>query len=375
MTLSRRNALLATAAVVGVAPHRFWSLPAVAEQRLPPVYSVTPVAFDGVWVWENEPKDQKGIVDGREFELEVGVRWRSDGEVLNLKSSTVAPVAFPEQEVLDFRIEKSEGCDAQVVPLSGTVGQLQVSSPRLERGQHVEAKAVYRLRISRFCPHYDKSQFPISQPIGQAIRQAGLGNSPGIRSDWDSVQRIVKAVTSKHELPWDKAKRFYNWVWENIEGKLGEYTSVREAIDQKVGDCEERAGVFIALCRAAGIPARLVWVPNHSWAEFCLLDHQGQPHWIPAHTAAYNWFGWTGAHELVLQKGDRFRMPGKNSVVRLISDWYSFRGRRPMIEFFGDLKPVAETGRDAGPGQRRKTRQAGWELVGNHPSNRRIRGE
>ena len=44
--------------------------------------------------------------------------------------------------------------------------------------------------------------------------------------------------------------------------------------------CEERAAVFIAFCRAVGIPARLVWVPSHNWAEFFLVDNDGKGQWI-----------------------------------------------------------------------------------------------
>ena len=65
------------------------------------------------------------------------------------------------------------------------------------------------------------------------------------------------------------------------------------ALKERRGDCEEMAGIFVALCRHCDIPARLVWVPNHNWAEFYLTDDQGEGHWIPAHTACYHWFGWT----------------------------------------------------------------------------------
>ena len=54
----------------------------------------------------------------------------------------------------------------------------------------------------------------------------------------------------------------------------------------------------------------------HNWAEFYLLDEQGEGHWIPAHTAAYSWFGWTGAHELVIQKGDNIRPPHNRKVPK-----------------------------------------------------------
>lgn len=374
MNISRRKALVAGMATAGLSQLSWPGQTGYSGTASQTVYSITPVGFDQVWIWEDQPEDAKGPVDGREFEVSVGVRWKSDGNVRNVMSSTVAPVAFPEQELIDFEIQKSDGCEARVVPLSESAGQLQVVAPAMERGQEIEARAVYRMKISRFCPHYEAAQFPAEQKVPEAIKKAYLGNSPGIRCDLTAVKRVVESVISRHEHPWDTARKFHTWVWENIQGKPGVYTSVREALANGVGDCEERAGVFIALCRAVGIPARLVWVPNHSWAEFCLFDEAGQPHWIPSHTAAYNWFGWTGAHELILQKGDRIRMPGQGSVVRLIMDWYSFDGRRPAIEFFGHVNPVSANGKDAGPGKRKKNEKGGWDLVCDHPDKHRIRG-
>ena len=373
MAFTRRKALQLFATSTLLSSFRGQNWPQVAESLNSPTYSVTPVAFDGRWVWGKQPDDQKGLLDGRVFELELGVRWRSEGVVRNLKASTVAPAEFPEQKILDFRIEASPGCSARVVPLTGTASQLQVVAGRMERGQQIEAKVVYRLLISRFCPHYQSAHFSHEPSYGKMVHDQGLRNSPGIQWDLDCVHAVVESLVVYKDTPWEKARKFYDWVWENIKGRRGSYTSVQAALTDRVGDCEERAAVFIALCRAEKIPARLVWVPGHCWAEFCLRDKNGGIHWIPAHTAAYRWFGWTGAHEVIFQKGDRIFMPGKGSTVRLISDWHAFQGRRPSIEFFGELKPLADSGRDPGPGHRRKNNQGGWDLVGEHPANRQIR--
>ena len=129
--------------------------------------------------------------------------------------------------------------------------------------------------------------------------------------------------------------------------------------------------MFVAFCRSAGIPARLVWVPNHNWAEFWLQDEAGKGHWIPAHTSAYNWFGWTGAHELVLQKGDKVFVPEDRKPQRLLADWMQWQGARPKVRFAAELRPVAETeSTEAGPGARSKDKKGEWLVVSNHPADR-----
>ena len=159
-------------------------------------------------------------------------------------------------------------------------------------------------------------------------------------------------------------------MFENIKGRPQNYTSVDAAIRHRVGDCEERAGVFIALCRAAGIPARLVWVPSHCWAEILLVDTRKKMHWIPVHTAAYSWFGWTGVHEVVLQKGDNIRIPQQRKKVRLVYDHFQCKGRKPKLEFTMSIKPVANSGKDAGPGAREKMPNGRWKLVRKHDADK-----
>jgi transglutaminase-like putative cysteine protease len=134
------------------------------------------------------------------------------------------------------------------------------------------------------------------------------------------------------------------------------------------------AGVFVALCRSVNIPARLVWVPNHAWAEFYLTDHDGLGHWIPAHTACYSWFGFTGAHELVLQKGDRLIVPQRGRQPRLLDDWMRWSGTKPKVRYVAEINPEpAVAGGEAGPGARRKDEKGEWLLVGKHAQDKYLR--
>ena len=140
-----------------------------------------------------------------------------------------------------------------------------------------------------------------------------MGDSPGIQANASTVRKLASELGKEHAHPWDKSQAFVKWIRENIRPQIGTYTSVVTAIQRKVGDCEEMSALFVAFCRSSGIPSRLVWVPNHNWAEFYLTDHEEKGHWIPVHPACYHWFGWTGAHELVIQKGDRVQVPEQSS--------------------------------------------------------------
>ena len=272
---------------------------------------------------------------------------------------------LPEQTILDVKVQP-QGCEAGLRQLAEQAGQLLLAADSIQAGQVLSAVATYRISLRKEYHGYAKDQFPARQQFSKQF-QTLLFDSPGIQTRFDEVRKLAGTVGQVTDHPWDRAHSFYEWVWENIKSRPGKYTSVVAAIRDQVGDCEERAAVFVALCRITGIPARLVWVPNHNWAEFCLNDEKGQPHWIPAHTSCYAWFGWTGAHELVLQKGDRIFVPEKRQPQRLLADWAQWQGARPKVRWAAELTPLPpESLGDAGPGHRRKDEKGEWVVIGKH---------
>jgi hypothetical protein len=347
-------------------------LDTLEECRNSPTHSISPVVGDGKWISKEPPKEQIGNYDTRKFKVTVGVEVEGTGNTTNFIATTVAPVQSPEQKIESVSIEKS-GCISVLQGLSGTAGRLNVSAESINRGQRISAFANYEIELSKTFHGFSTKTLSKRSEFPTRHFSSWLGNSPGIDSNSKEVNRLSKDLINGVEHPYDWAKKFQTWVFENIKGRPMKYTSVTKAIRNGVGDCEERAGTFVALCRSVGIPARLVWVPNHAWAEFCLFDNENKPVWIPAHTAAYNWFGWTGAHELVLQKGDRITLPNKGKKVRLVSDWLTWQGAKPIVRFRAAIKPVGDTTESAGPGERNKNRIGKWVLTGSHPDNKYLR--
>jgi hypothetical protein len=332
-----------------------------------PVYSIIPVVGNGKWIWKDPPADQTGYLEPRQFAVSIGMRIKASGASQILRATTVVPVNMPEQRIDNVRIQ-TQGCAANVRQLAPQAGQLVLAAPAVLAGQVIAAVAHFRVTLYKEYHAYQKEQFPDQQEFPRDFRKVYMYDSPGIQTRQKAIRDMAVEVSGQLGHPWDKAKAFHAWVWRNIKPKAQAYTSVIEALRERVGDCEERAALFVAFCRASGIPARLVWVPNHNWAEFYLKDHEGQGHWIPAHTSAYSWFGWTGAHELVLQKGDSIRVPEKRKTQRLLADWMQWQGARPTARYTAELKPVADDPSvDTGPGARSKDAKGEWVRVGQHP--------
>ena len=359
-------------------------LPALAGRRfspevseyfhVAPTRSVVPVVGDWKWVWKDPPKDQRGYLEPRRYNLKVGIEITGRGNATGIKATTPAPVQLPEQKIERATINKV-GCVADFRRLTTEAGQLVMAAPSIAKGQTISATANILMTLHKDYQGFAKDQFPGKQPKApKEFAKAYLYESPGIQTRADEVQELTAKVGGQIEHPWDKAKAFHGWVWDNIRPRIGPYTSVVAAIRDRVGDCEEHAAVFVAMCRVSGIPARLVWVPNHNWAEFFLVDESGKGHWIPSHTSAYTWFGWTGAHEMVLQKGDSISLPEKRKPQRLMEDWMQWVGTRPEARWWAELEPLPPAeGEDPGPGARSKNERGEWVVAGDHKLNAYLR--
>lgn len=153
---------------------------------------------------------------------------------------------------------------------------------------------------------------------GPGKLRAYLQPSPYIESSHRRIKELAAELPVDAALPmWQQVEQIYDWVRETIEYRFDtKIKSCLAALDDGFGDCEEMSSLFIALCRARGIPARAVWIPEHTYAEFYLEDAEGQGHWFPCQLAGTRQFGEMQEAKPVLQKGDKFKIPGNSQPLR-----------------------------------------------------------
>jgi hypothetical protein len=133
---------------------------------------------------------------------------------------------------------------------------------------------------------------------------------------------------------WERVEAIYDWVRGHITYEEGDIKPALEALKDGKGDAEELTSLFIALCRANKIPARMVWVPRHCYPEFYLVDREGKGHWIPCELKGRGSFGQIAEFRPILQKGDNFTVPEKlNRRQRYVSEFLSVKSGRPRAEF------------------------------------------
>ena len=107
-----------------------------------------------------------------------------------------------------------------------------------------------------------------------------------IEKDHDRIQEIVEGIEGRTQV--DVVLQIYNYVIDHMKYKNPSRRS-RGAISALLrgqGDCTEYADLFVALCRAKDIPARVVngytvrfdsESPKHNWAEVYLQEYG----WVP----------------------------------------------------------------------------------------------
>jgi len=120
---------------------------------------------------------------------------------------------------------------------------------------------------------------------------------------------ISEAIISKageiaaiHPEPLLRVRAIFDWVVDNMKYEYPDITlrGAGKSFERMRGDCGEFARVFVALCRAAGIPARTItakWLEQggHVWTEFYMKP-----------------FGWCPA-DPTLAHLIKFNLPGMNA--------------------------------------------------------------
>jgi hypothetical protein len=100
-----------------------------------------------------------------------------------------------------------------------------------------------------------------------------------VTSDDSRVRSLAREATRGADDPWEKAVRINHWVFQRINRKNFKvaFAAASEVARNFSGDCTEHAVLAAAMCRAAGVPARvaigLVYVEKndgfgyHMWDE------------------------------------------------------------------------------------------------------------
>lgn len=283
---------------------------------------------------------------GPQLDKAVVKRWRvgveidaARGGVNNILVTLPVPREWPEQKVRKI----TEDISANVGPLRSRnledgVEQLLVRVPRLRRGQQAQAVITYEVSIyTRTAPEdVDVYTIPDRRKVPRQV-QRYLNTSPYIEVSHPKVRVALRKIVNEKQTAWQQVRAIYDFVRERVEYKEGELKGAVAALNDEFGDCEAMTCLFVALCRKNQVPARMVWVVDHAYPEFFLLDENGNGYWFPCQVAGTEAFGSMPDARPILQKGDNFKVPEKKGRQHYVSEYLTAKPARgspgPDVKF------------------------------------------
>jgi len=308
---------------------------------------VTLAANDGSTSPFDQPELQHSIRRDKPktFRYRAGVTIRArGGNCRGIFATIPVPDNWPEQEV--------KIVDEQTTPhvqrlryrdVDEGVKQMLVSIPQLGVGQTARAIVTYEVTRYSTLEPVEAASLIVPRKISRSVRRY-LGASPHIESRHRVVRTLAKEVAAENsgpDSPWSNVEALYDGVRRRVRFTRQKRQGITKTLQVGQGNHEDLTALFIAVCRASGIPARTVWVHGHCYPEFYLQDEEGRESWIPCQIAGQRAFGSMPDQLPILQKGDNFKVPEEKKRKRFVPEFLKVKsgGGQPEVTFVRDLLP------------------------------------
>ena len=231
----------------------------------------------------------------------------------------IVPTDWPEQKATIVDVDRSNLITKiDYRTLLGGVKQMVVTIPSLPARAQVDLLAKVKVEVRTIAPPADTKRLIVPKRIPPLLRRF-LTPSPLIEATHPTIRKAAQDTVSDNMSAWQRVEALHRFVHAKLQYKFARKNiSAANALRDGVGDCGEFSSLFIALCRASKIPARLVHIPGHAYAEFYLEDDQRGGHWFPCEAVdGKTPLGTMTRTAMILQKGDRFRTPEDNRTCRI----------------------------------------------------------
>ena len=197
-----------------------------------------------------------------------GVSYRTETPMMGLSmvtTKTDKEVALGDTEEVDIALKtrilpsgkhptrNARNFEAEVKLTSGRIADTIMSNSR----QKLEANSEQAGRLSIQVPTVAAEDCP-DLPIRDAEGEY-LGASAYIQTDAPAIRAKTEEILDGEINSWRAAEKICQWVHTAITAKKmsGGFGSSLTTLETLSGDCTEHTVLFIALARAAGIPARI----------------------------------------------------------------------------------------------------------------------
>ena len=273
----------------------------------------------------SEPIATEGAHVGVTFSNPVKQKWRV-GVVLVTGSNPAKevftyipiPKEWPEQTVttfdeqipVEFAVQKTDELDG--------LNRLILRGRLLPAKKKIVALQTFMVTTQRVNAPPNTTIFSLPDSKDKMIKQfTASGSDISFRNN--NLRKQADELFEGEGTAWEKVERVFDWVRDNIDQSEGDPHGSITTFVKKAGPPEDVVGLFIAMCRANKVPARMVFVDGSQYAEFMLADPAGKLHWFPCDVVGIRAFGKIVEPKVILQKGDNIRVPGVKAKKKFVN--------------------------------------------------------
>lgn len=314
------------------------------------------------------------VADAPPYVVVIGYHVTNTGKT-PIESAIVScrvPASNRYQQIFDTVIAPT-ATESEKDSLSQTLALVDLGTLAPGQTKGVQILCWVKSKTAVLTPPRDKAG---KEPFSNEEKTAYLEDAPPF--GLPDVRKTATDVAARATSPMGKAKAIFDYITTTFEYDMRDRDHLDAAptvIARKEGSCSELAFAFVALCRAVGVPARIVtsfrnregatpsvdW-PGHRWAEF-YVDGVG---WVPADpTNQINAFGkksyWArqdpdyvaliddGSSEPVSPRWEAvvaFYKPADSQVAtKRFAVWRMSRDMQKERAFFGEGRKILEMGK------------------------------
>lgn len=254
-------------------------------------------AGNGLWVadYQNDEIAQVAVfVDGaytRAKERNALVTFTHDiinfgpGALTDLDVYLALPKQRSTQDVL--AVDFPEVPDARLTDRWGQeVARFRKTS--LKPGERATTRMRVKARIYDVMYHLFPEKAGTLRDIPADVRNRYLADDDKYRLKDPVIQAAVKEAVTRPDNPYWIARDLYDWLHDKmVYLRIGGWDVAPTVLQRGSGSCSEYAFVYIAMCRAAGLPARYAGsvVVRGEDASFDFVYHR----WVEVYLPNYGW--------------------------------------------------------------------------------------
>jgi hypothetical protein len=269
------------------------------------------------------------------------------------------PSDWPEQQVKPAGEQISPSVARHTYRPADGLKQMVFELPQLSAGSTAECFVTFEVTKQSQLPPKNSADLVIPKDPPRDVKK-WLNPSPLIESTNTKVRALSRELPAGKETAWEQVQAILTGVREKVKYEVDPKDVMKGAVgalrDGKA-DREDLTATFVAVCRAAKIPARMVWAMDYCYAEFYLEEKAGaeQPanenatkkkpskdsktpkgSWYPAVVHEDVELGACRDFRPIIEKGDNFKVPEDKAVQRYVKEFLTGKGGtggKPSVEF------------------------------------------